>query len=406
MKYQILHKSPKIVSKGSIILFISAVLALILDNTSWCVYYETLFNSPLSVQLGALQLSRSLLFWINSGLMTVYFLLIGLEIKREILYGKLKSFSKVFLPVIAGLGGILVPIIIYIAFNWKNTLSLRGWAIPTATDIAFSLGMLSLAGNRLPINLKIFLTTLAVFDDIGSIFIIAIFYTHHFSLIFLLSAGCFLGLLILLNRLHVTMTTIYILVGIILWICVLESGIHATLVGIIVAFTIPVCNRKDRQVSSLHNLERVLQPWVTFGVLPIFAFANSGISLTRIGLESLFSPITLGIALGLFLGKQIGICLAYSLGIKAFSWIQPISLFHKKDNIDWRFLYGTSVIAGMGFTMSLLISTIAFGDIGQSYSSMARLGVIIGSSLSGIFGYLILSLSSYREYSSFKKLES
>ena len=387
MQVRTLFAFLKLEFSSGIVLFIAAMLAIICDNTRWCTYYEALFNLPLSVQLGPFQLSESLLLWINDGLMVIFFLLVGLAIKREIFEGELNSFSKAFLPVIAGLGGMFFPALIYVAFNWENTTSLQGWAIPVATDIAFSLGILSLLGNRLSIGLKVFLTALAIFDDIGAIFIIAIFYTHHISLIFLLAAGLLLGLLILLNRLRVTITMIYILIGIVLWFCVLKSGIHATLSGIALAFVIPIRDRKHPQVSPLRNLERTLHPWIAFGVLPIFAFSNAGISLTRMGLKNLFSHITLGVALGLFLGKQIGIWLACWLGIKT-GWA------NMPYGGNWRSLYGISLVAGIGFTMSLFIGALAFGDIGQQHLAMVRLGVMIGSFLSGIFGYLILYFTS------------
>ncbi|WP_159747630.1 Na+/H+ antiporter NhaA [Coxiella endosymbiont of Amblyomma sculptum] len=395
------YESPKIKSMSGIFLLTSAVLALIFDNTPWKNYYETFFNFPFNVQLGPLQLCLSLLLWINSGLMTVFFLLVGLEIKREIFDDKFTILSKTLLPVLAGLGGILIPSVIYIAFNRKNVFSLRGWAIPTTTDIAFSSGILSLIGNhRLPANLRTFLTTLAVFDDLGAIIIISVFYTRCISLIFLSSAGLFLGFLVLLNRLRITTTTVYILVGIPLWICVLKSGVHPTLVGIALAFAIPIRDWKDPRVSPSRNLEYTLYPLVIFGVLPIFAFANAGVSFAGIGLNTFFSPITLGIALGLFLGKQIGIWLVCWIVLKVSRWTQIVSYYSSGSGGNWwRSLYGLSVIAGVGFTMSLFIGNIAFYGIDkQNYFSMVRLGVIVGSSLSGIFGYLILCFTdSYRE---------
>ncbi|MFW0056481.1 MAG: Na+/H+ antiporter NhaA [Coxiella endosymbiont of Dermacentor silvarum] len=382
----ILRKFIKLESGGGIVLFITAILALILDNTPWYTYYEALLNLPLNIQLGPFQLSKPLLLWINDGLMTVFFLLVGLEIKREMLEGKLNDFAQASLPVIAGLGGMFIPALIYFAFNiGEGTSYLQGWAIPVATDIAFSLGILSLLGNKLPIGLKVFLTALAIFDDISAIFIVAVFYTHHISLILLLSAGLLLGLLILLNRLHVTTIMAYILIGIALWFCVLKSGVHATLSGIALAFTIPIRDWKNPRVSPLRNLEHTLYPWVAFGVLPIFAFANSGVSFSKIRLlENLFNPITLGIALGLFLGKQIGIWSTCWIWIKT-GWA------HMPYGGNWRSLYGISLVAGIGFTMSLFIGALAFSSIEQQhYSTMMRLGIIIGSFLSGISGYLVL----------------
>lgn len=390
MQVGTLREFLKLESSGGIVLFIAAVLALILENTAWRTYYEALFNVPLSIQLGPLQLTKPLLLWINDGLMTIFFLLVGLEIKREIFEGELNSLAKASLPAIAGLGGMIVPALIYISFNWSDPISLRGWAIPAATDIAFSLGILSLLGNRLPIGLKIFLTALAIFDDIGAILIIAIFYTHDISLILLLSASLLLGLLFLLNRLRVTTITAYILIGVALWFCVLKSGVHATLAGIGLAFAIPIRDQKNPRISPLRNLEHKLHSWVAFGVLPVFAFANAGVSFAGMGLDNLFSPVTWGIALGLFLGKQIGIWSASWLGIKA-GWA------HMPHGGNWRSLYGISLVAGIGFTMSLFIGTLAFGSVGQHYSAMVRLGVITGSLIAGISSYLILYFtSSYR----------
>ncbi|WP_304985506.1 Na+/H+ antiporter NhaA [Coxiella-like endosymbiont] len=391
MQVRTLREFLKLESSGGIVLFIAAVFALILENTPCRTYYEALFNVPLSIQLGPLQLTKPLLLWINDGLMTLFFLLVGLEIKREMFEGELNSLTKASLPAIAGLGGMVVPALIYIAFNWSDPISLRGWAIPAATDIAFSLGILSLLGNRLPIGLKIFLTALAIFDDIGAILIIAIFYTHHISLILLLSTSLLLGLLFLLNRLRVTTITAYILIGVALWFCVLKSGVHATLAGIVLAFAIPIRDRENPRISPLRNLEHKLHSLVAFGVLPVFAFLNAGVSFAGMGLDNLFSPVTWGIALGLFLGKQIGIWSASWLGIKA-GWA------HMPHGGNWRSLYGISLVAGVGFTMSLFIGTLAFGSVGQHYPAMVRLGVITGSFIAGISGYLILYFtSSYRD---------
>lgn len=385
-----LRKFIKLEYSSGVVLFITTILALILDNTPWYTYYEALFNLPLGIQLGPLQLFKPLLLWIDDGLMTIFFLLAGLEIKREMLEGELNNLAKASLPVIAGLGGMFIPALIYFAFNvvGGSTSSLQGWAIPIATDVAFSLGILSLLGNKLPVGLKVFLTALAIFDDISAVFIIAVFYTHHISLIFLLSAGLFLGLLILLNRLRVTTIAVYILIGVALWFCVLKSGIHATLSGIALAFTIPIRDWRNPRVSPLRSLEHTLYPWVAFVVLPIFAFANAGISFAQIRLlENLFNPITLGIALGLFLGKQIGIWSTCWILIK-------IGWAHMPYGGNWRSLYGISLLAGMGFTMSLFIGALAFGNIEQQhYSTMVRLGIIIGSFLSGISGYLILNFT-------------
>lgn len=391
MQVRTLYKFLKLESSAGIVLFVAAVLALIIENTPWHIYYESLLNLPLSIQLGPLQLIKPIFLWINDGLMTIFFLLVGLKIKREMFEGELNSLSKASLPVIAGVGGMVVPALIYITFNWSNPISLWGWAIPAATDIAFSLGILCLLGNRLPIGLKLFLIALAIFDDIGAILIILIFYTHHICLIHLLSASLFLGLLFLFNRLGVTRITAYILIGIALWFCVLKSGIHATLTGILLAFMIPIRDQENPQISPLRNLEDKLHFWVAFGVLPVFAFANAGVSFAGMSVDNLLSPVTLGIALGLFLGKQIGIWLTSWLAIKA-GWA------HMPYGGNWGSLYGISLLAGVGFSMSLFIGSLAFSSVGQYYPGMVRLGIITGSLIAGISGYLIILYftSSYR----------
>ena len=387
LRFRTLRELLQLESMGGIILFIAAILALILDNTPARAYYESLLSLPISFGLGALQLSKSFLLWINDGLMTIFFLLMGLEIKREILEGDLNSFEKAVLPVMAGLGGMVVPALIYIIFNWGNSIAPRGWAIPIATDIAFSLGILALLRERLPVALKMFLTALAIFDDIGAIVIIAIFYTHYISLSLLLVAGVLLFILILLNYFRVTTITTYILVGIALWLCILKSGVHATLVGIALAFAIPLRNSKKPGNSPLRVLEHRLRPWVVFGVLPIFAFANAGVSLMEIDLKYLLNPVTVGVALGLFLGKQLGIWSVCWLTIKG-------GVAHMPHGGNWRGIYGISLTAGVGFTMSLFIGTLAFGPVGGNYyPAMVRLGIIVGSFLSGALGYIILRLT-------------
>ncbi len=383
MPFRTLREFIKLESSGGVILFITALLALVVTNTPWRVYYESFFNTPLTLQFGIFQVSKPLLLWINDGLMTVFFLLVGLEIKREMFEGELNSFAKAALPAIAALGGMLIPAVIYVALNWGNSAALRGWAIPTATDIAFSLGILSLLRTRIPVAMKIFLMALAIFDDIGAIIVIAIFYTKHIYFILLLLGVGLIVVLFILNRLKVMSIIPYALVGIALWLCALKSGVHATLSGIVLAFAIPIRDSRKLDVSPLRNLEHKLHPWVAFGVLPLFAFANAGVSFAGIRFDELFSPVTLGIALGLFVGKQIGIGLASWLGIK-------LHIARMPHGGNWRGIYGISLVAGVGFTMSLFIGTLAFGSVGDTYPAMVRLGVLVGSFLSGILGYLVL----------------
>ena len=373
-------------SSSAILLFIAAVLALIIDNTPWKVYYHHLLDVTFSVHLGAYLLSKPLLLWINDGLMAIFFLLVGLEIKRELCEGELNSLRKSLLPAIAAVGGMAVPALIYIYFNASDPIAIRGWAIPTATDIAFALGIIALLGSRVPTPLKIYLTALAIFDDIGAIIVIAIFYTQQLSLSLLLIALIIIFLLILLNRLNVCALFPYLVLGLALWVCVLKSGVHATLAGIVLAFVIPLDNKKKPDHSPLKYLEHVLHPWVAFLVLPIFAFANAGVSFDGISLSHFVHPIPIGIALGLFLGKQLGIWGATMLAVKTGIAKMPRGGTALS-------IYGLSLVAGIGFTMSLFIGSLAFDGAGEIYPPLVRMGVILGSIISGVLGYLILRYS-------------
>ena len=376
-------------SSGGVILFATAVLALVIANTPWAEYYNSFFNLSMSFQLGAFKLSKPLLLWINDGFMTIFFFLVGLEIKRELIEGELNSMKKAMLPAIAAFGGMVVPALFYLYFNWGDHTALRGWAIPTATDIAFSLGILSLLGSRVPVSLKIFLTALAIFDDLGAIVIIAIFYSHSISLSLLLVAVILVMGLILLGRFKVMSLSPYVVIGLILWVCVLKSGVHATLSGVILAFSIPLRNPKKPKESPLKYLEHTLHPWVAFGVLPLFAFANAGVSFSGLQLHDLLGPITLGIAGGLFIGKQIGIWGASFLAVK-------LGMAHYPKEVNGIGIYGVSLIAGVGFTMSLFIGTLAFSQTEVGYPALVRLGVLAGSLVSGLLGYLILRFAYAR----------
>lgn len=373
----------KLESSGGIILFLAAMFAIIIANSPLHRLYHHFFELPFTVELGMLKLSKPFLLWINDGLMAIFFLLVGLEIKREFLEGELNSLEKAALPAIAALGGMLVPAVIYVAFNWGQYPGLKGWAIPTATDIAFSLGILSLLRTRIPVSLKIFLTALAIFDDIGAIVIIAIFYTKTISVPLLGLAALLIVILWVLNRARVVSFVPYFLVGFILWVCVLKSGVHATLAGIVLAFAIPIKGRDNSESSPLNDLEQKLHPWVAFGVLPLFAFANAGVSFTGISMADLVAPIPAGIALGLFLGKQLGIWSATMLGVK-------LGLAKMPSGVNGYGIYGVSLVAGVGFTMSLFIGTLAFGGLSGAYDALVRLGVIVGSLISGFVGYIVL----------------
>ena len=386
MQIRIMRDFLKLESSGGVLLFSAAILALVVDNTPLSHYYHALLSAPLSLQLGQFVIGKPLLMWINEGLMTLFFLLVGLEIKREMLEGELNSLRKATLPVMAAIGGMAGPAVVYCWIHWGDPMALRGWAIPTATDIAFSLGILALLGSRVPVSLKIFLTALAIFDDIGGIAIIAGYYTQHIALSMLIVASLLIILLFILNRLNVTARAPYFLVGAILWFCVLKSGVHATLSGIVIAMMIPLRDKKQAERSPLRELEHVLHPWVAFLILPLFAFANAGISFAGMQLQQLWQPLPLSIALGLFFGKQIGICL--------MSWLAVSCRLAKKPHgATWLGIYGISLIAGVGFTMSLFIGGLAFDTSGSSiYGTYVRLGVIEGSLLSGLAGYLVLRM--------------
>lgn len=382
MALKIIRKFINLEAIAGIILFSTALLALFVDNSPLAAHYEAFFQTKLSISWTDFKLEKPLLLWINDGFMTVFFLLIGLEIKRELIEGELNSFSKAMLPFIAAIGGMVVPAAIYLALNWGDGHALKGWAIPTATDTAFSLGIISLLGKRVPDSLKIFLTTLAIFDDIGAIIVMAIFYTSHISMLMLLVAFVLICVLFALNYFNVRELSIYGLVGGLLWLCMLKSGVHATLAGIILAMAIPINQLKSEEKSPLLYLEHKLHPWVAFGILPLFAFANAGVSFHGLSLHHLVSPVPLGITCGLFLGKQLGVWSATMLGVKC-------GLSKLPTRVSPLGLYGLSLAAGVGFTMSLFIGTLAFHSVAP-YAAYVRMGVICGSFLSGILGYWIL----------------
>ncbi|TDJ01448.1 MAG: Na+/H+ antiporter NhaA [Candidatus Dadabacteria bacterium] len=373
----------KLESASGIILVGAAVLALIISNSPLSSLYDLFLDTPVEIRIGGLHLAKPLLLWINDGLMAIFFLLIGLEVKREILDGQLSSISQVALPGIAAIGGMAIPALIYILFNISNASALNGWAIPAATDIAFALGILALLGSRVPLSLKLFLLTLAIIDDLGAIVIIAIFYSGDLSVTSLIFAGVAIAALFAMNLLGVKRIAAYVVVGLILWICVLKSGVHATLAGVILAFAIPLRTKED-EPCPLREMEHSLHPWIAFGIMPIFAFANAGVSLEGMSFGSLFEPIPIGIALGLFLGKQAGV---FGFSLAAVK----LGLAKLPSDINWRMIYGTSVLCGIGFTMSLFISTLAFDSSITDDAASARIGILVGSFISAIAGYLILS---------------
>lgn len=379
-------------SAGVILIFIT-LLALFLRNSPLSVYYTNILQMTIEVNVGEfLELKKPLFLWINDGLMALFFLLIGLEIKRELLGGHLSSFSKIALPGLAAIGGMLFPALIFILFNYHDNFAIKGWAIPTATDIAFALGILSLLGKRVPITLKIFLMALAIIDDIGAILIISLFYTHELSFLSMLSAfGCF-AVLLLMNKLNLTRITAYIIVGIILWVCVLKSGVHATLAGIILAFTIPlnIQNDEGKHISPGRILHHNLNFWVAYFVLPIFAFMNAGVNLQAISMDDLTNDVALGVTLGLFFGKQMGVMLFVYLAVK-------LNLAQLPKCATWAQMYGVAVLTGIGFTMSLFINSLAYND-SNIFMYTDRLAILCGSILSGVVGYLILRLTKSKKF--------
>jgi Na+:H+ antiporter, NhaA family len=371
-------------SSGGIVLVLAAAMALLISNSSWSTYYISFLDTPFVVGFGDNVLSKPVILWINDGLMVIFFLLVGLEIKRELIEGELNSWSKAILPVVAALGGMIVPALIYLFINWGDQTAIHGWAIPVATDIAFALGLLSLLGARIPLSLKVFLTAIAILDDLGAILIIAIFYTSHLSLISLAWAMCCIVLLFALNRMRIKSFMPYALIGIVLWVCVLKSGIHATLAGVVIAMAYPLRTSDEPNRSPLRELEHTLHPWVAFGVMPLFAFANAGVPFTGLSFKTLFETIPLGIACGLFFGKQIGIFFSSYFAIKT-------GLAQMPTQGRWSDIYGIALLCGIGFTMSLFIGTLAFSGISElKYQAYVRLGVLSGSLLSGIIGYSVL----------------
>lgn len=364
---------------GGVVLMISAVLAMLVANSGLNDLYQSAFNAKFSITLNGVGLSKPLILWINDGLMAVFFFLIGLELKREILEGKLRNPRDVMLPGLAAVGGMLVPAVIFTALNWNSPETLSGWAIPAATDIAFAVGVLALLGKNAPTSLKIFLLTLAILDDLGAIIIIALFYTANLNVSYLLVAILPIVGLWWLNRIGAHRIAPILLLGVILWVLVLKSGVHATLAGVLTAFFVPLKDRFGR--SPLHSLEHGLTPYVTFMIVPIFAFGNAGVVLSGIGLQDLLSPLPAGIALGLLFGKVIGVFGVVWLLVR-------FGVAQLPHHAGWLHILGVSLLAGIGFTMSLFIGSLSFNDL--ALMNDVRVGVLSGSIVAAISGYLIL----------------
>lgn len=367
---------------GGICLIIAAMLAMLLANFSLTgSAYQAFLDTPVEVRIGPLDISKNILLWVNDALMAVFFLMVGLEVKREMVQGSLASSRQAAFPVVAALGGMILPALLYLIFNFSDPVTREGWAIPTATDIAFALGILALLGNRVPVALKVFLMALAIIDDLGAIIIIALFYTSSLSLLSLGVAMAAIVILALLNMFNVRRTGIYILVGIILWTAVLKSGVHATLAGVILGFFIPLKEKNGH--SPAQQLEHVLHPWVAFLILPLFAFANAGVVLAGVTLSSLTSHLPLGIMAGLLIGKPLGICLFCWLALK-------LKLASLPRGTKFSDIAAIGVLCGIGFTMSIFITSLAFGDTDSEMITLAKLGILLGSILSAVIGYSML----------------
>lgn len=373
-------------STAGIVLIFAAILALVCANTPLRPYYALLLGTPVEVRIGALEVAKPLLLWINDGLMAMFFFLVGLELKREFVEGELAERRNIILPGVGAIGGMVVPALIYIYFNQQDPIARAGWAIPSATDIAFVLGVLSLLGPRVPTTIKLFLTALAIFDDIGAIIIIAAFYTADISLTSLLVVASCVVVLYFLNRAKAEYRSLYMLVAVVMWVAMLKSGVHATLTGIIAALFVPMKVPAQPGFSPLKSIEHDLEPVVAFAVLPLFAFANAGINFSGLGLDQILHPVPVGIALGLFVGKQVGIFGACWLAIK-------LGLTRLPKGMNWSALYGAAALCGIGFTMSLFIGSLAFQMSGVNQFFDERLGILLGSIASGIVGYLVLRRS-------------
>ncbi|MEE4697139.1 Na+/H+ antiporter NhaA [Pseudomonas alliivorans] len=369
---------------GGLLLIAAAALALVINNSPLSWLYNAFLETPVEARIGALQIAKPLLMWINDGLMALFFLIIGLEVKREVLEGHLSKPSQIVLPGAAAIGGMVVPALIYVALNRGNAEALNGWAIPMATDIAFALGVLALLGKRVPVSLKLFLMTLAIIDDLGAIIVIALVYSGELSQVSLILAGVSIIALIAMNRSGVSRLAPYLLIGLVLWVCVLKSGIHATLAGVVLAFCIPL--RTSTKASPLLTLEHGLHPWVAYGILPLFAFANAGVSLAGVTMDSFTHSVPLGIAAGLLLGKTAGV-----FGLTWLAVRTRLASLPKEAN--WGHVLGVSILCGIGFTMSLFVGSLAFEPGVSGYAGEDRMGILTGSILSAIIGYGVMVMA-------------
>ncbi|MWQ63624.1 Na+/H+ antiporter NhaA [Glaesserella parasuis] len=382
---QHIRKFLQLESASGILLLTFAMFAMLFANTPLKDLYFDFLSMPVSIQIGLFSIYKPLLMWVNDGFMAVFFVLIGLEVKREMMVGAISNYQRAIFPAIGALGGMIVPALVFTLINNDSPEFQQGWAIPMATDIAFALGVLGLLGKRVPFALKIFLLALAIIDDLGAIVVIAIFFSHELSTTALISAVIAITALIIMNRMRVTAICAYMVVGLILWASVLKSGVHATLAGVIIGFCVPLKGKNGEE--PLAHFEHILAPWCSFVILPLFAFSNAGVSLAGMSLSTLFSPLTMGVALGLLVGKTLGVFsfsfLAVKLGIAQLS-----------EGINFKQIFAVSILCGIGFTMSMFLAGLAFGEdeADGQFISLARLGILIGSGISAVLGYYLLKL--------------
>ena len=374
----------KLEAASGLVLLFSAIIALIISNSSYAEFYFETLNQYLFIGINNFGLKLSVLHWINDALMAIFFFFVTLEIKREFIQGELSNIKQAMLPIIGAVGGMLVPALIYVLINFGDAETISGWAIPSATDIAFSLGVLSLLGSRVPLSLKVFLTALAIIDDLGAILIIALFYSGDLSIKYLSLVLVSFIILLLLNKFNIKKFLPYLIVGIFLWDFTHNSGIHATIAGVLLAATIPH-RKKEKDYSLLIKLEHAISPYVAFGIMPLFAFANAGVSLEGLSFSSLLNKVPLGILLGLFVGKQVGVFLFSYVSIK-------LKFAQMPSNTSWYNFYGVGVLTGIGFTMSLFVGNLAFVE-NMQYLDGVKIGVLTGSLLSTLFGYFLILLT-------------
>ena len=379
---QLIQRFLKLESAGGILLLFSAAVAMLLANSPLSSQYNDFLNLPVSLQIGSFSINKTLIHWINDGFMAVFFVLVGMEVKKELFEGALSSYQQAIFPAIAAVGGMIVPALVYWFIAKQDPSLANGWAIPMATDIAFALGIMALLSKQVPLPLKIFLLALAIIDDLGAIVVIALFFSHELSVQALIFSGVSILTLVLLNRFRVSALCAYMVVGAILWASVLKSGVHATLAGVIIGFCIPLKGKKGER--PLHDFEHILAPWSSFVILPLFAFANAGVSFDGIDVSMISSPLLLAIACGLIIGKPVGVF--------GFSYISvKLGLAKLPDGINFKQIFAVAVLCGIGFTMSMFLASLAFdADAGESVNTLSRLGILLGSTVSAILGYLFL----------------